>query len=1083
MIDRTLSNVSSLPLLMGGSLTALRAKLTREGSPLAAWWRHFVTNARRDPEFFAPYTVLTALVTGDPADRELARQAFMRFVELQGEGMVSNEAQFHTHVLSAQLARWAIFYDWIADEGILSVEEDAAFRAYLLDYGQQFSWQQTASRARSIDNQAVSNAFGAAVVGYLLGVRRGESPTARRVFRTGLDRLRYYLNHLPAGGYLGEGSTYQENVVLPVTLLASLFVKTVTGEDTPGLRPLLDLCANMVAPDGLMPPWDDYGFTQASVKSGLAYLARITGDPNPLAVMRAGDIWYRTALPAWELDDRLWTLVFWPDEEPSPAPARYPAWMTPEVGGALQSAGARLRLFQYWDECGGVPNSGRSQVNPNAISLELDGSPLLLDGRGDPEPDPIKAGDAEMVAYVGQRTLEAVKEYAFSCWGARISDEDALQRALGGNIGQSNSLVLDEEYWYVPHTPCRGTGEALHHAGPLQVLRSEAAAYYRDRYDVRSVCRSTLLAGARYLLVSDVVQADTPHTLTWQAFLRQEARLEEGRVHLETPERVQCEVIPLQPGRTELLPTGNFPAKLGDGRSAIFRHTAPAATSGRLDVVLVPLDGSELLADLSEGWLRDVDGAEVDLREAYLTDTCSSKEARRYRRAFRMAPEAGRRYFLRIEAAGNGVELRVNDRLMQVGVPQDKGSWPGSAECLPRVFEITDALGDGENRLELLAPFFHGESVLGPVRLSAGIEHEPASVEALGGAAFRVSLPEGEEWLLSDNRAGLVQWAGGETDARYALRTSVGEVAAAAVSRLELPEGVRLLVDSPCDIAWSALETQVTRWVENSTIQLCWAGGELRMQTGGCLDIVYHGDAPYCLRLTLPTPQSVTVNGVGQGMLDKGERMLTLEPAASEAAMAGRLPASSDEVYALLRLPREMAAQIVNRLLRAENWRLQAAAADVAGLLQLTECVPALLDRFAEGEQELPYPPLQMWWRASKMLRNAGAQEGDDPAAPRPLAEKRWRVKRAAVTALGKIGDVRAVAPLEAAMRRCTDFFPVTAQLTAALGRLGAPSSIAVLELFRNHAEYNTQVNARHALALLLGEISRAEFEARVGVG
>ena len=83
------------------------------------------------------------------------------------------------------------------------------------------------------------------------------------------------------------------------------------------------------------------------------------------------------------------------------------------------------------------------------------------------------------------------------------------------------------------------------------------------------------------------------------------------------------------------------------------------------------------------------------------------------------------------------------------------------------------------------------------------------------------------------------------------------------------------------------------------------------------------------------------------------------------------------------------------------------------------------------------------------------------------------------ITALGRIGDPRAVEPIEKALVRCDDFFPVTSQLAVALGRLGSSSSIPVLERHFHHAEINTRVHARLSLALLKGEIDRATFEAQ----
>jgi HEAT repeat protein len=200
---------------------------------------------------------------------------------------------------------------------------------------------------------------------------------------------------------------------------------------------------------------------------------------------------------------------------------------------------------------------------------------------------------------------------------------------------------------------------------------------------------------------------------------------------------------------------------------------------------------------------------------------------------------------------------------------------------------------------------------------------------------------------------------------------------------------------------------------------------------------------------------------------------------AARAGGAGTC-AATEAVYALVATEGSGPADELLRILRHGDWRAQVAAADEAGRLGIVEAVPVLLSMFEEAERELPYPPLTKWWRWSRMLRNPDAEEGWDESLPMPLAEKRWRVKRAVVAALGRLGDPRAVGPLENALLRCDDYFPVTSQLPVALGRLGAPGSAAVLERFVDHAEINTRVHARLALALLRGDLSRAAFEQAV---
>ena len=1075
-------------LLMPDSLDSLRAKLTAPAAPLAPWWNHFTTLARREPQFFSPYTILTALVTDLPADRELARQSFLHFINVQKEGLISQDAQFHTHVVSAPLARWAIYYDWVVGTGILSPAEEKAFREYLLDYTFIFPWPQANSRARQFDNQLFSNAFAASVVGYVLGIRHGDSPAARRLFRTGLDALRFLFTILPPGGYSPEGSTYHEHVVMPLTLLAGLFVQEATGETAPpgsgGLKLMLETSCRMIGPGGLMPPWDHYGFQPASIKSPLAYLARLTRDPNPLAVIRDQGLWYRTSLPAWDIDDRLWTLVFWPsDIDTGSADAKYPAWMEPEIGGALQDKSTRLRLFQYWDETGGVPNAGRSQVDPNAISLDVAGSPILLDGHGNPTPDPVTIPQETALNYVGKRVVESVQEYAFSSWQWKMPTETALKGALAGNVGQSNALTFDREFWYVPLKPCRGVGEVLHNVGPLQVVRGEAAEYYTDRYDVTSVARSSLLVGGRFVLVTDRVKSKTPHTITWQAYVRQTAVLNGSMVTLRTPEFVGCTIIPLQKGESELTPIIGYP-KIGNDRSALFRHTISATDDARIDVLIVPQMWVETALELSADWRREGSNTPVDLRDAYLTDTAAPDAPRRFTRSFNFKPEADHRgnrrhYILRVEASAQDLLVTLNGKQVSSVIKQEKGHWQGSAMLLSLFYYVGDALVDGENKLEFAPPFFHGESVLGPITLLAQINPDGVGVAPIGDSAYRVTTAAGTDLVLSENRAGEVEFAGGKTDARYAVLTAEGGFAGAAVRKLALPGVLNLTADAPCDFAWNPTQTTLTRSVNGSTLQLAWKSAELRIQTGGCLDVTYLGSTPHRLVVDLPTPQIVFVNGVSLGA--KHGRAVAL-PLTPNAAPTPALPTTIDDVFALIQQTRAHAAQTCTTLLRGNDWRLQVAAADVAGVMQLSETVPALLEAFLAGECELPYPPLKTWWRGSKMLRNAGSVEGDDASVPLPLGVKRWRVRCATTIALGKIGDARAVAPIEQAMSRCTDFFPVTSQLAVALGRLGSPSSIDILDRHFNHAEVNTKLHARLSIALLKGEITRDEFEAKAGL-
>ena len=1082
---------TTTPLLLADcTREALRRKLTDAASPLAPWWGHLQTLARRDPVWYSPYTVLAALVTDAPDDRERARRAMLRLVELKDEGDTSLDAQAHTHVTAAPLGRWAVYYDWLSELSLFTPEEDAAIRAAMLDHAFTFPLQGLQARMRSFDNQIMSNAFSATMVGYVCGLKRGNSALGRRLFNTGLLWLQELLRLLPAGGYSPEGSTYHEYVVQPLTLLAARMVQEMTGEPvfTAGLPPthrpvreLLDISYRMIGPGGLLPAWDAYGFQAASVKAGLTYLARLTGDPGPLNTIRGLNLWYRSALVAWEVDDRLWTLVWWPEGVETAAEPGFMPWLSPAVAGAVQEAPRQIRLFQYWDECGGVPNAGRSQVDPNAVTLEAFGSPLLLDGSGHPGRDllPIPVDTAR--AYVGARTLETIQEYIHSAWGAVISDAEALDSALNGAVGMANSLVLDGEDWYVPREPRVGAGEALHGIGPLQVIRGNATAFYTDRYDVAAVTRASALIGGRYAVVTDMVHAATPHAVTWQAYLRPAVQLCTDRAVIVSPEQVRCDIIPLTPGDSSLTPAPDYP-KSPAGGSVLFRHAVPPASATRLDTALIPQSCLAFAAEVSEGWTRTMGGTAdtVSLTDAYLSDTGDFPDAlRSFTRTIVWHPLPERRYFLTLAIANPAVALTVNGQEIAPTQQQpSSNNWQNGA-MLHWTFELTPALHDGENAFCFSVPYFHGETLCGPARLYADATPAAVRVARTGPAAFAVTIGEETDELLLEND-GLTAWAGGKTDARYAARMADGRLAAAEVTLLALPDGVQMESSAPCDVAWTPAETQVAHALNGTVLRFCWPGGHLLVECGGCLAITYQGARPHRLRLAVAGMRTVVVNGQSRGCVEAAEdQPIVIDLSAASPMMAN--PTTPEMVYALAETAAGLCGPALLTALESGDWPVQVAAADVIGRLGIQAAVPLLLARFAEGEAELPYPTLTKWWHWSKMLRNPGSEEGPDPDLPRPLGIKRWRVKRAVVTALGKLGDPRAVTPLETALTRGDDFFPVTAQLAVALGRLGAPSSIPVLARCYDHAEVNTRVHARLALALLRGEIDRKTFEAKIG--
>ena len=142
----------------------------------------------------------------------------------------------------------------------------------------------------------------------------------------------------------------------------------------------------------------------------------------------------------------------------------------------------------------------------------------------------------------------------------------------------------------------------------------------------------------------------------------------------------------------------------------------------------------------------------------------------------------------------------------------------------------------------------------------------------------------------------------------------------------------------------------------------------------------------------------------------------------------------------------------------------------MAGQFDVQGVVPALLHLLEEEDAMPSHPGLSRGWSEAKMNEALKADAG----------VKRYRLTQALVIALGRLGDARAVAPLERIMARGTDFFPALAQVPVALARLGSPRSVAVLQRQQDYGEINVQTHVRLALGFLNGEISGTEFEVRI---
>lgn len=1077
--------------MAGQTRTALQAKLLHPSESLSTYWRHLRLLARQNPFWFSSSNVLAFVVTGEEVYRRPARDLFLRFTNTKDAGLLTKEVQFHTHTASAPLGRLMALYDWIADTDLLSPAEDAAFRAAAIDFAAQVPMRQLQGRARMFDNQIFSNAFGAAVTGHVLGVRRGDSAQARRIHAVGMEWLLDQFGRLPHSCYSGEGSTYHILVVMPLLTLAGAFVEETAGiplfqrGQAPSFSPLRDwlvMARDLVGPAGLLPGWDAYGAHPFAVRSPLAYLARHDGDREALALIRDAHTWYPSSHIAWEFDDRLWTLVWWPEKlEPAPA-CPFHAWMKPATAGALQDARTRTRLFQYWDPCGGAPHNGRCNVNPNAIELQSHGLPLLLDGMPSLPAGLLHLDETALRRYLPERLVQGLRRYL----GQPETPEGltrTLRHAVAGGIGDSNSLVVDGENWYVPLRPVGGRGLAVHDAGCLQVIESDSADYYRDRYDVTKATRISALVDGEIVLCLDDWASETPHQLTWQAFTWPEAFQADGRVRADIGGLLQLDFLPGQTGQWTLTSVAGFPTAPCNASTRLeFQLKAPTAVARLLMgmVIQSQLDEGE---DLSAEWTLEASGESrsgVNLSAFYLEDEWPSGTGFIFRRHFILTDVAAQPLCLRIPSATLSLRVSVNGIDVAPLYPQTDSEIEGKTSDYAQMFDIGPTCRAGENQVELRVASFHGESLCGPVTLHRPQPVKPANLSAVGKDQWLVQVGERQHRVLLGNREP-VEWGGGRTDALHALLSADGELALAGVCRAEFPEsGITVKSNLPVDLSFSDAGLRFGLLPPNAHVIVRLRGGLVVVNGGSVLQI---SSSVPDLRLSIRMDEArdCFLNGQAMGRRGgPGDRLVSWIAPAVVAADPVLLTA--EDIYRMAdRLPIDLDRRL-EECLKCGDWRLQLAAADVAGQFDVQSAIPALLRLLEEEEANPPHPDLSRSWSESKMndALKAGADHSPDTTIDPVEGAKRYRLTQALVIALGRLGDARAVAPLERIMARGTDFFPALAQVPVALARLGNPGSVAVLQLHKDYGEINVQTHVRLALDFLNGEINGTEFETRV---
>jgi hypothetical protein len=1029
-------------LVLIEDVVALRRKLGAASGDLARYWRNYLELAGSEPigEFQA-LPPLAWLVTGEARYAHASQAVFRELLRVLPLADVSIEAQMHAYTAGAPLARFAVFLDWLWDSEVLTAAERQALAAGITEQVYSHCFLRLQGRVPAGDNQQMSMAFACAVTGYVFGVKRGASPAARRMYAEGLARYESLLASLGDGGWCGEGSTYHHQVLCPVLALFTALVEQVTGVPSfdrrvgaATVREALTLAVDTVNRAGMLPGWDQYGNCAPELKTSFVYLARQTGSAAPLAAIAEHGMWSENEILAWYNDDKVWSLVLWPDQPPAVPPAPPRSWLNPPVGGKLLAG--ELELLQYWDlvEAG---RPGRAHLNPNCVELCSHGALHTADGHG-PTADPS----------------------FFAC-------PDGL------SFAQAHSVVLvDDRGYEYPNHPWHGRGEWLVSLPGLEALCGDVSDLYDELWQVRTMQRTALLLGERLVLLHDRFAAAAPHRFTWQLMLRPSVTVAGCQARQRLREGVVLDLATTPELIFDVRQIKDYPRGMEQRAQRLALASGPAA-AGEFVVALRPHPGTVTVRDLSADW--SVVHGGPDVPEALFTAPATTDLHRDY-----LGPAApgqsqwfGQRCFLTADEAAQAERLSIArgqvDRLEAyvngVRAPElfDHPSLkPGCADVQkpdgrfwPSHYDVRGLLRAGENRLAIASAEFRGQSVCGPIRLLRLVA-PPAAPLALERDGESLVVSDGDaRWLVlpanSEHRPCAVGDA--TTDATLAVRQ--GEHWRAAFATGWQSPALTLRASARVHLALTANGLWVDTLGQPATVLTLTLGTTTHTARLAAPPAAL---GPWPLTVVDSTPPPPITRPAPPPVADLGAAPPLPLCAYDEGLLAG---AAADRRAAL------------TAALAAPNWRTRVGACEALLPADGAWAVPLLLDLLAAEAREQLYPPITANWPFAKMKTTfLGWPRGDEPEA----GKRRYRLKTVIFQALGRLGDLRAEAAIRAQLRATEDLYPVTVQAVLAAAQLQLRSALPELTALTQNRERNTRECACHTLALFAGELSWPQF-------
>lgn len=1008
---------TTAPLLIS-DVAALRDKLRGGVGSVQRKWDHFRRMAAHQSGPMAGYNALIALVDEDLDAARRFYVGFDRWRDFWLRRLGTHHLQSHTWCATAPLARWCIYWDWLVDMLELPEEERIATADLLIDGVYHHAYQVLQAREPSGDNQFASMLLGCAVVGYTFGIKRGSDPRAQRLWRYAMQRAGE-IPEYAMEGFVGEGSTYIQRINVPVTAWWWAMMRWAGQPcDEQKLLSCQRTAWRLITPGGRVLPWDHHGHERALAMMGLALHARVTGEHEPLALMDHLGLWYEQDEAAWGHDARLWTLVFWPDDAPAEPAQRFdldralPGWSAARIGGALTSASRGLYLFQAWDPCAGqsITGVGRAQMDPNALHIEVGGTPMLIDGKPTANCNAFCYRVDRVLRPEEREPIERFLHLQREVSQSEVSIEQIIAKAAPGLLGSSNALVINDRPEQRPRGEVTGKRTLDARLPGMQAIAADCTEHYAPDLPVQKAERCTMLLRDRYWLVIEEVNAngDEPLRVQWQVYTRPDVRTTDQAAWVHAPEGPVLGILPDTPRTMRSEPIEGFPDRLEAKCSRV--SWSARGTQLRMATAMWPADETACgTADIWQGgWLDETPGSETPA----LGEPVARGSLDTVNTALAEAP-ADQWRWLRLEQSppDHATHLRLD-------VPNAGSIVWCNGQRVDRSAERVNS----EHLVGLRLPVTAGRcdvliatrSTHGRLLVRGGLWTAPAQHERPKFARVREGV---EHWRLKSEAFSddlmtrdVARTLGMTTDARWLVCGSDQQLWALDATHLD-GEGV-------------------TPFKSSHRVHAHWDGASWHTQ---------------------PATQDDTDTQCAESDASAAIEMPPPLPIASPEAPGYRVAET---------LTLDESQPLIDRL-ADPDWRVRVAAAQRIGETTKREAAAALRNALAKELDRTLYPPMReiaATGTLAERLSNIGREQ----------VVNRWRVAHSMLLALAKLRDDEAVALAWRTLDDPSQFYPLHHAAIELVGALGSERDISALQKWCNAAEANC---ARAATRLSTGSI------------